>query len=204
MKSRYVVEASDQLGYHLLYNSANGAFVELDDAAFDSWSHDACSGALESTLMRCGFLTDLSPEEELDRQRRLFDAERSDTKRLVFSFIPTYVCNFRCPYCYEKGHNDVKGKMDERVMDAIMTFVQFKYEQDAFERLEVQWYGGDPSLALDEVAGLSERLIAWADGHGVGYDAMMLTNANAIGEAEAQLIADCRVSSVFLTIDGPE
>ena len=204
MKSRYVVEVSDRPGCYLLYNTANGAFVELEEEAFDSWSQDTCSGELESTLAQLGFLTNLSPEEELDRQRRLFDAERSDTKCLALSLIPTYVCNFRCPYCYEKGHNDAKGKMDGRIMDAIMSFVQFKYEQDAFERLEVQWYGGDPSLALDEVAALSEKLIAWADEHGVGYDAMMLTNANVIGEAEAQLIADCRVSSVFLTIDGPE
>ena len=183
MKSRYVVEVSDQPGCHLLYNTANGAFVELDDAAFDSWSQNACSSALESTLTQLGFHTSLSPEEELDRQRCLFDAERSDTKRLALSLIPTYACNFRCPYCYEKGHNDAKGKMHGRVMDAIMSFVQFKYEQDAFESLEIQWYGGDPSLALDEVAKLSKQLIAWADEHGVSYDAMMLTNANVIGEA---------------------
>ncbi|MBQ1449584.1 MAG: hypothetical protein IIZ12_01435, partial [Eggerthellaceae bacterium] len=88
MKSRYVVEVSDQPGCFLLYNTANGAFVELGEAAFDSWSQNACTGELESTLTQLGFLTDLSPEEELDRQRHLFDEERSDTKRLAFSFIP--------------------------------------------------------------------------------------------------------------------
>lgn len=204
MKSRYVVEVSDQTGRHLLYNTANGAFVELDRTAFESWCSSTCSGVLETALERRGFLTDLSPEEELDRQRRLFDAERADSSHLTLSLIPTYVCNFRCPYCYELGHNDIKGKMDGRIMDAIMSFVQFKYDQDAFENLKVQWYGGDPSLALDEVAELSAQLIAWAEEHGVAYDATMLTNANVIGEAEAQIIADCRVSSVFLTIDGPE
>ena len=54
MKSRYVVEVSDQPGCFLLYNTANGAFVELGEAAFDSWSQNACTGELESTLTQLG------------------------------------------------------------------------------------------------------------------------------------------------------
>ena len=203
-KSRYVLEAQGPQGENLLYNVANGAFVELGPEAWEAWSADACEGTLASRLGDLGFLTGGTPAEELEFQRVQFDRMRADTSRLTFSFIPTYACNFRCPYCYELGHNQIKGKMGGRIMDAIMSFVEFKYARDRFEVLSVQWYGGDPSLALEEVAELSSRLIAWADGHGVAYEAMMLTNANVIGEAEAQLIANCRVSTVFLTIDGPE
>jgi len=203
-RSRYVVEATGGNGEHLLYNVANGAFAQLDEEAHAAWARGSCEGALADALELRGFLTKLSAEEEFGQQRALFDCERADTSSLTLSFIPTYVCNFRCPYCYELGHNKVKGRMDERTMDAIMSFVQFKFEQDGFSRLSVQWYGGDPSLALDQVAELSGRLISWCQGYGVSYDAMMLTNANVIGEAEAELIARCRISSAYLTIDGPE
>ena len=203
-KSHYTIEAAGPSGEHLLYNTANGAFAELDEAAWSAWAAKSLEDDLAGELEELGFLTALSANDELSRQRELFDGDRTDTSHLTFSFIPTYACNFRCPYCYELGHNKIKGKMDGRIMDAIEAFVQFKYDKDQFGRLSVQWYGGDPSLALDEVAELSQRLIAWADAHDVAYDAMMLTNANVIGEAEAQLIADCRVTTVFLTIDGPE
>ena len=203
--SRYTVEACGPGGEHVLYNVANGAFVELDEATWNAWTTgDDLPVEAARTLADLGLTTELSADEELARQRALFDAERTDASTLTLSFVPTYVCNFRCPYCYELGHNKIKGFMDERVMDAIMDFVEFKYVQDRFETLSVQWYGGDPSLALEQVAELSDRLIGWAEDNGVAYEALMLTNANVIDEAKAQLIADCRIKGVFLTIDGPE
>ena len=201
-KSRYTVAVAGENGKHLLYHTATGAFAELDDAAFADF--EAAEGPAAQTLAQAGFLTECSPEEELAFQQAAFDAVRADRSTLTLSFVPTYACNYRCPYCYELGHNKVKGKMDERLMQAICDFVEGRHAEDGFARLSVQWYGGDPSLALDVVESLSMRLTEWCDAHDVSYDAFMLSNANLIDEQAAQLIARARVSSVMLTIDGPE
>ena len=202
-KSRYTVcVEGPNAGEHLLYNTASGAFAAVDDAAWGEF--EAGGGALAEEFALAGFLTGLSPEDELALQREKFDAVRADRSQLTLSIVPTYACNYRCPYCYEIGHNKVKGKMDARMIDAICAFAEGRFGQDGFERLSVQWYGGDPSLALDVVEALSRRLIAWCDGAGVAYDALMLTNANLVDEKAARLIADMRVSTVLLTIDGPE
>ncbi len=201
-KSRYTVVAKGENGEHLLYHTATGAFAALDDAAFADF--EAAAGPAAQTLAQAGFLTELSAEEELVVQQATFDAARADRTALTLSLVPTYACNYRCPYCYELGHNKIKGKMDERLMQAICDFVESRHAEDGFTRLFVQWYGGDPSLALDVVESLSERLIAWCDAQGVAYDALMLSNANLIDEQAAQLIARAHVSSVLLTIDGPE
>lgn len=203
-RSRYVVEAIGAGGEPLLYNTENGAFVQLDKAALEAWHNETFTDELADMLATRGFLTEHSAEEQLALQQKLFDLQRTEASCLKLCIIPTYACNYRCPYCYELGHNKTKGKMSESVMDEIMSFVQFRFEQDAFEEIFIQWYGGDPSLAFDEVAKLSIRLIDWADAHGVAYRAMMLTNANVIGQAEAEALARYRVSSVYLTIDGPE
>ena len=227
-KSRYVIEAEGPHGESLLFNAANGAFVQLGlegrtlwgNGTFDAFVAPAAAAdsaanvasaitdpttldALE-TLQLFGFLTDLTPEQELQAQREAFDRQRADTTSMTLSFIPTYACNFRCPYCYELGHNKIPGKMDERMMDVIVEFVRNCHAVEGFKSLSVQWYGGDPSLALDVVQALTEKLTRFCDAQGIAYDAMMLTNANVIDEPEAQLIADCRISSMFLTIDGPE
>ena len=201
--SRYnVVADSVESGKYLVYNTASGAFAELDDAAY------ACLRAGEGSACAClselGFLTDQTPEEEFAAVQARFDAARADRSALTLSFIPTYACNYRCPYCYEQGHNGITGKMDERTMAAIEDFVSRRFAEDGFGSLSVQWYGGDPSLALDVVEELSRRLITWCDANDVAYDAMMLSNANLIDDAAAELLARCRVGSVCLTIDGPE
>ena len=201
-KSRYVVETEGPQGDLLLFNTANGAFVQLGEEGLAAWEQ-ALPDA-EGALERLGFLTGLSAADELEEQRAAFARQRADTATMTLSFVPTYACNYRCPYCYELGHNKIPGKMDERMMDAIEAFVRERHDSDGFEALSVQWYGGDPSLALDVVQELTAKLVAFCDERGVAYDAMMLTNANVIGEKEAQIVADCRVSSVFLTIDGPE
>ncbi|MBO4352659.1 MAG: radical SAM protein [Eggerthellaceae bacterium] len=200
--SRYVVEATTDSGELLLYNTATGAFTALADEAVASWRTG--EGPYADELARWGFLTDLTPEQELCAQQQAFDRARTESGALALNFVPTYACNYRCPYCYEKGHNSIAGTMDKPVMDAIMSLVDQVYERDGFRSFSVQWYGGDPSLVLDVVEELSERLISWCDEQGVHYEATMLSNANLIDEAAAQLIARCRISLVLLTIDGPE
>ncbi len=201
-QSRYTIVEQGSNGEHLLFNTATGTFAVLDDEAFAC--HEAGGGSIASELERAGFLTGLSPDEELDALRGRIAENRADRSTLTLSFVPTYACNYRCPYCYEQDRVKLGGKMDERTMGAVMAFVRAHHEQDSFSKLSVQWYGGDPSLVLDVVEELSGRLIAFCDEEGVAYEAMMLTNANVIGEAEANVIARCRVGLVFLTIDGPE
>lgn len=201
-QSRYTVEETLGNGEHLLYNTANGAFATLDDETFSCY--ESCDGPAIADLTRFGFVTDKTPEEELAALRAQLIEHRNDRSTLGLSLVPTYACNFRCPYCYEQDRIKLGGKMDEQVREAIVAFVKEKHRQDAFSTLSVQWYGGDPSLVLDVVEDLSNRLISWCDANGVAYEAMMLTNANAIGPDEADLIARCRVGMVLLTIDGPE
>lgn len=193
-RSRYTVEVEGGNGARLLYNTATGTFLVARSEEI----------ADEQALADAGFMTDLSPEEELDAQRAMFEAQRDATGELTLSIAPTYACNFRCPYCYEQGHNSIKGKMSPEVVECIMRFVEERLKARPFEKLTVQWYGGDPSLALDVVEDLSRQLIAFSEERGIEYVATMLTNCNFIDEAAADMLADAHVSSVVVTIDGFE
>ena len=208
-QSRYTVVVEGANGEHLLYNTANGAFDAYGANEYANYVAFLEGGAaaddeLAETFVSSGFLTDLSPEEELAAQKALFDAQREDHSELTLVLSPTYACNLRCPYCYEQGHNAIKGKMSPDVQDAIIRFVEERFAAHPFDRLCVQWYGGDPSLALDVVEELSARLIALCDERGSAYEAMMLTNCNVIDEAAVEMLARMRVTSVFITIDGLE
>lgn len=203
--SSYTISAPAGEGEHVLYNSASGAFALLDDEAFARFESGASDDAtLAGELLAAGFLTELDAQAELDEQRRRFAAQRADMSELGLVLAPTYACNYRCPYCYELGHNAIKGMMGEDVMSAVYRFIEARHAEHALSKLSVQWYGGDPSLALDVVETMSRHMIGWCDEHGVEYDALMLTNCNLIDEAAADMLAEMRVTSVFITIDGLE
>ena len=201
-RSRYTIVCDSGKGEHLLYNTAFGSFALLDDDAFAQF--EACGGPLAAQMLDAGFLTDLEADEELVAQEANFQSACEDEHDFYLVVAPTYACNLRCPYCYEQGHNSIKGKMSNEVIEATIRFVQARYAEKPFKRVSVQWYGGDPSLALDVVEDLSNRLIAWCDGQGLEYTAMMLTNCNLIDEPSVEMLVRARVEAVYMTIDGFE
>ena len=199
--SRYNVVATGPDDETLLYNTANGSFAALSPEAAAACQRGTCP---DEKLEQAGFFTELSPEEELEQVKKQHRVQRTSADELALTIAPTYACNFKCPYCYEAHHATSKGIMSREVLDAIYAFVEQRYAQAPFGRLFVEWYGGDPSLCLDIVRDFSRRLVAFAEEHGVFYDAMMLTNCNLIDAAAVELLADARVSEVFVTIDGLE
>src|SRR5205807_2835937 len=54
-------------------------------------------------LERRGFLTTLTPDEELARFESIVDllAAKSRQNQPVFIVMPTYGCNLRCGYCFQ-------------------------------------------------------------------------------------------------------
>ncbi len=203
--SRYNIVADGPHDEKLLYNTANAAFASLDAEAFEVYAHPnaASSSSILTELIEYGFLTHISPSEELAIQQQRFDAARADHAVFSIAFGMTYACNYRCPYCYEQGLQG-DGRMSDETIEDICAFVEECYERNAFTSLWVEWYGGDPSLALDRVEELSRRLIAWCDEHGIDYDAMILTNCLLIDRNAVDMLKSCRVSEALLTIDGPE
>lgn len=201
--SRYNVSAEND-GELLLYNTATGAFASLEGAAARAWQDGTWGEELQGQLEEAGFVTALTPAEELAAQHAAFEEQRHEQGELTLALVPTYACNYCCPYCYEQGVTSTPGIMGTRVMDAVMDFIEARHADRPFAKLSVQWYGGDPSLALDVVEDLSEDMIEWCTEHGVAYDAMMLTNCKLIDADAADMLARCKVSSVLLTIDGFE
>lgn len=201
--SRYntVIENGTEL---LIYNSASGAFGVLDAQAREAYVNPQAQNSIAAELAHAGFLTELTDEEELAEIRRIFEEDSADTNTLDLCVAPTYACNYRCPYCYEQGHNAIGGIMDDEVTEGICDFVEERYSANPFVQLYVQWYGGDPSLALSSVESLSQKLIAFCDDNEIAYSAMMLSNCNLIDESAVELLVRCRVSEIFITVDGPE
>ena len=71
------------------------------------------------------------------------------------TIAPTMKCNFRCPYCYEKGRN--LATMSIETIQKTKNFISSL--KKTYNNLSVTWYGGEPLLALPIIKELMELSI---------------------------------------------
>ena len=201
-QSRYNIMVSGLDGEHLLFNSATGAFAVLDEQGLGALEH--CQEALCPELARAGFLTALESSDELALQQQDFTAASKRHDTLGLCLAPTYACNFRCAYCYEHELTSRGGRMPFEVTESIRRLTAELHRRWGFGALFIEWYGGDPSLALDTVDDLSGFFLDFCSARGIAYNALMITNGNLIDGAAADLLGRCGIREVLITIDGPQ
>ncbi|MDO4183127.1 MAG: radical SAM protein [Coriobacteriia bacterium] len=185
----------------LLLDTSTGRFASVDQEVLACFEQAA--GTWAPQLYEAGFLAD-SAAACIAAQHALFAQQRADRSVLRLSLAPTYACNCRCPYCYESDKAAPRVFMSEQVEQAVYHFVEERYAQDGFTTLELEWYGGDPQLCLDVVARMAAWMQEFCVARGVAFDCSMLSNCTRIGPNEARIIAQAGVSSVLITVDGPE
>ncbi len=205
--SKYVIE-SRRDGDVALFDSRTGTALFTSDeeyqAILDAMAGKSVSNGFQllEALKQNGFLVDESADEVAD-QKALFQKTQQDCSTVRLCLAPTYACNLDCHYCYEKGVKEQSQKMAMSVVDAVIRFVEQLYDLYHFQTLEVEWYGGDPSLALDRVESLSKGMIDFCAKHNVQYSAFMLSNCTCIDADAAKLLKDVHVDNVLITLDGP-
>lgn len=87
------------------------------------------------------FLTD---SEELRVKNDIISKRVQPLEQQLFSsksasFIFSYDCNFKCPYCYEKGHSPSENMMTKEMIDKVISFYVDGIDHIGF-------FGGEPLL----------------------------------------------------------
>lgn len=196
----------------IVYNTRNGVLALVNQSAREAlrtqtpFYAEDCIKVTEDVLARmveAGFLIDADINElvELEAEYSLL---QQDPSVLSLCIAPTYTCNLACPYCYEEGKSSSGKIMDRAIQDKIIEFAKLAYQTQPYDRIEVQWYGGEPMLAPVAVEHISEELINFCEEHELGYNANMISNATNIGSEEAAMLKRCYVNDVIVTVDGPE
>ena len=147
-------------------------------------------------LCERGYFVGTDTDEE-----RLADAiltrERDETSFHLI-LMPHENCNFRCTYCYERFE---RGRMKPRIVDALKRLVERQAPQ--WTSLRVGWFGGEPLLASDLIAELSDAFIASCTSNGIRYTSNITTNGYLLELDVARMLLDRHVSHFQITLDGP-
>lgn len=192
---------------YLLYNTLYKGILKLDKThlnyleSFEGQNKKTIAPELED-VFQCfcdnNFLID-DDSDELAMLQYEYNKNAYDHTILTLTIAPTLLCNFKCAYCYETPQ---KGIFTEREIDAVIDFALDKYQNDNYKKLKVNWYGGEPMLAIEQIKAISHRLIDFCNKNNIEYSANMVSNGSLIDEEKANLLKELNITTVQITLDG--
>ncbi|MBQ3444680.1 MAG: radical SAM protein [Selenomonadaceae bacterium] len=198
--SRFNVLLDDD---RLAFNSLTCALVQFNHSfqkillnPNDSLSvHD---NLLRDQMLSCGFLVP-SDLNELSALRSRYLQSQSNHDTLAVTIMPTDYCNFNCFYCFQ----DKKSiHMSSDTANALVNFIDSNLS--GVKTLKVTWFGGEPLLALNLIQSLSDSLFQLAKRHSCDYDAFIITNGYLLTDSSIQILRQCQIQAVQISLDGDE
>lgn len=192
-----------------VYNSLSNALLQVNEhyysvlerfALADSTVLKVVSESFSRLLHEKGFLVN-----EMEEYSRLMELKYKrdslcfDNSHLDLSICPTLGCNFRCSYCFESRQNDfnfMRADTVDKLTSFINSFVNIK-------SLSLTWYGGEPTInrAFNIIKDITRRI----KDLGVSVKEIgLVTNAYLLGKDKIEELNNLGISSVQITLDGPQ
>ncbi len=199
----------EERGAFIIYNSLSGALsivekeeweslngmLQGDTAGFTKEQYILWDKALINNFVVPADAKETEILEEKYWQRK------NDGSTMTLTILPTLDCNFACNYCFQ-GLKKEDGRMSVETQDWLLGW--FSSNLSGVKRVNVTWFGGEPTLGMDIIKRLSDRMIALCDQKGIRYTASVITNGSLLDLETVGELYVRRVSWFQVTIDGPK
>jgi uncharacterized protein len=156
-----------------------------------------------NAMLARGYITTKTIDEERAYVARMADAFHRRNKLFNgFTFIPSYDCNFRCPYCVEaqiskNGQQWKRNVFTREMIDKAYRAISEIGPHEEFNIKQILLYGGEPLLKenKDVVSYIVKK------GHELGYKFKAITNGYDLEEYE-DLLGPNLIYALQITVDG--
>lgn len=185
-----------------IYNTLTSSVLKLTDEYkqnFSEFYNSQNSDVLFKDLtdnLRLGKMIVNDDLDEISYIKNIHYMHKYSNAASSYTIAPTLECNFRCPYCYEKGKNYTT--MDEGTIDNLTKMIE--ENSNISKYLSICWYGGEPLLAFDIIEKLS--LVA-IDKFNNYFEASMVTNGYLLSKDIVEKLEKLHIKTIQITIDGP-
>lgn len=202
LPSKYTHLVESDTGNLLIYCAdtfsfvkVGGALKEKVKALFDS-AEPISKEDIPQVLIHRGFFVPEDYDYDTILTMRYLNLVNS-SEVLRISILTTGQCNFRCLYCNEPF---IEGKMTEEVQDSIIAYIKKKLL--GYKSLRIDWFGGEPLMALDVIRRMSQKLMEICRAYKKPYTASITTNGYYLTKDVFEELLKYKVINYQITIDG--
>ena len=181
-RSQYNIKIPTSSGSYV-YNTVTGCFLPGDDAA-------GLSCAPFSVEDDCNEYSELvSRNEEL----------RRNSDFLVVTVQLTLSCNLRCVYCFQ---DRVVADIPDAAIQSILAWFRVSMSERPWtRRLVVFWFGGEPTLRIEQMIAYSAALRNVCQEYEVAYSSRLITNGYNL-DAVLPFVENLSLTDIQVTLDG--
>ncbi|WP_455639155.1 radical SAM protein [Parabacteroides sp.] len=160
------------------------------------------SSELLTFLMKRGYVTDKTEEDEYSYVSRIVRTlhQKELMSYKTFTFVISYNCNFRCPYCFEnrnKKDTEFYTTFSREMVDKAYLAIKNIESRKPLRNKIITLYGGEPLLARNK--DILTYLIL--EGHKKGYKFHAISNGYELDHF-LELLSSDLIFKVQVTIDG--
>ncbi|MBV8254762.1 MAG: SPASM domain-containing protein [Chitinophaga sp.] len=195
-------EVESDNSHRIVYATRSGMVLRMKDSMLralkEGHFHDIDHQQMID-LMHLGVIVP-SQEDEFDvllqQNVHMVKAE----KDLNITIQPTANCQLGCHYC---GQQHSKHTIADDVIQKVLHRIDNKMISGKYESISVQWYGGEPLMAYNQIVSTSKQLIEKAAEKGITYYANMITNGLSFKKnVFLKLVTECKITDFQITLDG--
>lgn len=206
--SKYNLEIPEfpEKGKTVVYNTLLQGTAALNNADLKNLKVGAGTGLTVEeiqSLQELGLL--LTDETDEDRIFDLFfNQMRFANSILDITLLTTMNCNFACSYCYEGELTAGKKQMSPETADNTIAWIKARALENHVSRIEIQYHGGEPLMNIPVIEKVGRELSTFCEKKSIKLRCHMVSNGYLLNRETAERIKAAGVSSVKVTIDGPE
>jgi len=202
-ESRYNVWV-ERNGAVYVFNSVSGSLYRMTNEQHSAFQRFISGAGAEPELAEtlasliAGGMLISEDADEIGSLAGKYAASRDDDETFSLTIVTSLGCNFDCPYCFEAKHPSI---MDEDVRRHVINVLDDQLPH--IKSFGVTWFGGEPLVGHIPLLELSDTFIERCDLHRVRYSASIVTNGYLLDEKMCRKLADRRVTSAQIGLDGP-
>jgi len=193
-KYNFTIEKDD---FVLIYNSASGNCLIVSKNEFELFSTLNCNEDKKAQYYKLGFYV---PQNTDETQLLINNCKTNlqNRRKKKYRILTTTLCNAKCPYCYEKGIDNIT--MTEDVAISVADFILSQSSND--KSIEIEWFGGEPLLNTKAIDTITNRILNKKSPE-IKFYASIVTNGFLIDNTIAQKMKNnWRIYQAQITLDG--
>lgn len=155
-------------------------------------------GLMRQEFIEAGYVVDLVEEEKMYKKKYLDFIDTRSTDEVQIFYVPGYVCNFSCSYCYQDEYINTQSNFSEEVLGAFFGYVKAQF---LGRKKYITIFGGEPLLPSGQhkkqIASLLNRA------KDAGLDVAIVTNGFHLTEY-IPILKEAHIREIQVTLDGTE